>query len=184
MMKDELHYLTASTVKNLFRLPEISKFNTDFIRLQVIMFILWVANIFLAAGVASKASQSRGWKRQPAGTYIAPASTANHDLSSGRPPTHTCWLAMYSVQWSGVHGKLQMGIPARGAAAQAARWARGRNGAQRWPEVGTAAPAPPDLGPTTVPVHFPQTKVAGRVSRLAPWCGGGGTVSTTAPSSS
>ena len=40
--------------------------------------------------------------------------------------------------------------------------------------------ATPHLGPTTVPVHFPQTKVAGRVSRLAPWCGGGGTVSSTA----
>ena len=31
-----------------------------------------------------------------------------------------------------------MGIPARGAAVQAARWAPGRNGAQRWPRVGTA----------------------------------------------
>ena len=81
-----------------------------------------------------------------------------------------------------------MGIPARGAAAQAAQWSPG----EKWftavargvPEVGTAAAPAPDLGPTTVPVHFPQTKVAGRVSRLAPWCGGGGTVSSTAPSSS
>ena len=106
-----------------------------------------MADIFLAA--ASKAPQTTGCKRGH--LHCTPASTANHDLSSGR--AHT--LGLSATVWcncSAVHGKLQMGIPARGAAVQAARWAQGRNGAQRWPRVGTAAPlhisAPPPFRST------------------------------------
>lgn len=92
-----------------------------------------MADILLAA--ASKAAQTTGCKRG-GHLHCTLASTANHDLSSGR--AHTLGLSatlcgasalpcMGNCKWAFLH-----------EVAQAARWAPGRNGAQRWPRVGTA----------------------------------------------
>ena len=89
------------------------------------------------------------------------ASTANHDLNSGR-----------AHHGHGVHEKLQ--IPARAGA----RGSRGRNGAQRAPEVGTGGPAM--AGPRSGPLSSSGACAASssdksrRVSRLAPGCCCGG----------
>ena len=94
------------------------------------------------------------------------ASTANHDLNSGR-----------AHHGHGVHEKLQ--IPARAGA----RGSRGRNGAQRAPEVGTGGPAMP--GPRSGPLSSSGACAARssdksrRVSRLAP-AAAAGEVSTGA----
>ena len=94
------------------------------------------------------------------------ASTANHDLNSGR-----------AHHGHGVHEKLQ--IPARAGA----RGSRGRNGAQRAPEVGTGGPAM--AGPRSGPLSSSGACAARssdksrRVSRLAP-AAAAGEVSTGA----
>ena len=94
------------------------------------------------------------------------ASTANHDLNSGR-----------AHHRHGVHEKLQ--IPARAGA----RGSRGRNGAQRAPEVGTGGPAM--AGPRSGPLSSSGACAARssdksrRVSRLAP-AAAAGEVSTGA----
>ena len=66
-------------------------------------------------------------------------------------------------------GKLQMSIPARGAALEQRCGPRGEMG-----HSGGARGGDSTGRQISAPLHFPpQTKVAGRVSRLAPSCGGG-----------
>ena len=94
-------------------------------------------------------------------TLCRSASTANHDLNSGR-----------AHHGHGVHEKLQ--IPARAGA----RGSRGRNGAQRAPEVGTGGPtmAGPRSGPlsSSGACAARSSDKSRRVSRLAPGCCCGG----------
>ena len=82
------------------------------------------------------------------------ASTANHDLNSARAHHTTGTACMRNCKFLHEH--------------TGARGSRGRNGAQRAPEVGTGGPVH-DGGRDPVPVHFPppepvllapQTKVA------------------------